>query len=433
MVRFRYKLEKTVITNDLSKERPLYTLSAYGPGRDAPRQLFGGLPREQSFEELRAKHYELAAQGKEQAAIQEAQQLVANAEQQMRTVLKDVEGAIKYIIDGESQHPNRIDVCKARGTNLQPPPGLGSGFAQSDPPNPFAQPAPMIAVSRPSGNTFGQPSALNARQSTTFGRPSTLGQNNPLVSNTAAQSSIFGQRSGPALFNDQQQSSSINQHPNPLFQSSTPFQSANAPQTSTQPSAGLFGRPSSGISGSTLGQPSAMIASSQQPQAPVNTSGPFSNSQSTTDAGLFGRPTASNPSTGVFGRPATQQSPNVSVQATASPNTLANANASRRPSTHLEGGGQAQRDGQGNLKRWNGHEVQYFEGIPCFQEGFNGEWQKIWFPDGPPKLTKLKDLPEDAYDVNTKEDYAFAKNQGFFKDSLMPLLPPRREWCNWNL
>jgi nucleoporin NUP42 len=48
-----YKITKDLIKIDLLDERPAWILSSYGPGRDAPEQLFGGHPREQSFEEIR--------------------------------------------------------------------------------------------------------------------------------------------------------------------------------------------------------------------------------------------------------------------------------------------------------------------------------------------------------------------------------------------
>lgn len=49
----KYKITKEAIKTDLADERPTWIMSAYGPGKDAPDQLFGGYPREQSFEELR--------------------------------------------------------------------------------------------------------------------------------------------------------------------------------------------------------------------------------------------------------------------------------------------------------------------------------------------------------------------------------------------
>lgn len=64
-----YGLSKEVIEKDLTTEAPTWILSCYGPGRDAPEQLFGGYPREQSTEEIRL-HYEKGVQaGKQQEAV----------------------------------------------------------------------------------------------------------------------------------------------------------------------------------------------------------------------------------------------------------------------------------------------------------------------------------------------------------------------------
>lgn len=63
-----YHLLPDTIVKDLTEERPSWSLSAYGPGREAPEQLWGG-PIEQSYEEMRL-HFELAAaQGNPQAAV----------------------------------------------------------------------------------------------------------------------------------------------------------------------------------------------------------------------------------------------------------------------------------------------------------------------------------------------------------------------------
>ena len=48
-----YKITKDGLKLDLADERPPWILSSYGPGKDAPEQLFGGYPREQSLEEVR--------------------------------------------------------------------------------------------------------------------------------------------------------------------------------------------------------------------------------------------------------------------------------------------------------------------------------------------------------------------------------------------
>lgn len=63
-----FSLDKDAIQIDLAKERPIYPLSCYGPGKDAPRQLIEG-PVEISPEELRSRYYTLRAAGNEPTAV----------------------------------------------------------------------------------------------------------------------------------------------------------------------------------------------------------------------------------------------------------------------------------------------------------------------------------------------------------------------------
>lgn len=64
-----FSLDSATIKQDLTTDRPQWILSAYGPGRHAPEQLFGGPAREQSFEEMRLLHYIAAASGNAQPAV----------------------------------------------------------------------------------------------------------------------------------------------------------------------------------------------------------------------------------------------------------------------------------------------------------------------------------------------------------------------------
>lgn len=64
-----FLLDKAAIVVDLSSEKPQWPLSAYGPGRYAPAQLFGGPLREQSFEEMRLLHYMGVAVGNPQGPV----------------------------------------------------------------------------------------------------------------------------------------------------------------------------------------------------------------------------------------------------------------------------------------------------------------------------------------------------------------------------
>lgn len=64
-----FSLNKDTIQKDLAEERPSWLLSAYGPGRDAPEQLWGGYPIEQSFEEIRLHYITGEASGNPQGAV----------------------------------------------------------------------------------------------------------------------------------------------------------------------------------------------------------------------------------------------------------------------------------------------------------------------------------------------------------------------------
>jgi len=64
----QFHLSKDDIEADLKGQRPIYPLSCYGPGRDAPRQLIEG-PVEISPEELRARFYSQRAAGNEAGAV----------------------------------------------------------------------------------------------------------------------------------------------------------------------------------------------------------------------------------------------------------------------------------------------------------------------------------------------------------------------------
>ena len=67
--RSRYGLSASVIKSDLTVNRPQWLLSAYAPVSNAPALLFGGYPREQSYEEMRLRHLEAAAAGRSQQAV----------------------------------------------------------------------------------------------------------------------------------------------------------------------------------------------------------------------------------------------------------------------------------------------------------------------------------------------------------------------------
>ncbi|KAM0561775.1 hypothetical protein ACHAPJ_002944 [Fusarium lateritium] len=282
----KYNITVEAIERDLTNEVPQWIFSAYAPGRDAPEQLFGGYPREQSFEELRLHFMMGKAAGNEQQSLNEAQELYANAQQQMQNALRNAKDAIQFIVGAENTHPNRQDICK-EGTQGAP---FGEFLVGKRPksttiadtgsqPNPFgsnnnaASPFGGGGASA-GGSAFGQPSALGAKPSA-FGAP-TFGQ----PSQPAAGGSAFGQPSQPSAFGQ----------PSQLGQSGSAFGQPS------QPSA--FGQPSQPASNSAFGQTSALGAKPN----PFGTPAFGQPSQPNTQGSAFGQPSQPNAQGSAFGQ-----------------------------------------------------------------------------------------------------------------------------------
>ncbi|KAH7246177.1 hypothetical protein BKA59DRAFT_477389 [Fusarium tricinctum] len=290
----KYNVTVDTIERDLINEVPHWILSAYAPGRDAPQQLFGGFPREQSFEELRLHYMMGKATGNEQQALNEAQELYTNAQAQIQTALRDSKGAVNFIVD-ESQHPNRQDICR-EGTQgapfgeflvgKRPKSTIADTGSQSNPfgsnnntSSPFGGGAPA------GGNSFGQPSTLGAKPSA-FGAPSFGQPSQPAQGGTA-----FGQPSQPSAFGQ----------PSQLGQTAPAFGQPSQPsafgQPSQQPSA--FGQPSAlGAKPSAFGAPA--FGQPSQPNAQGNVFG--QPSQPNAQGNAFGQPSQLNAQGNAFGQ-----------------------------------------------------------------------------------------------------------------------------------
>ncbi|KAL1892361.1 hypothetical protein Sste5346_007099 [Sporothrix stenoceras] len=254
------------IVKDLTEDRPSWIFSAYGPGRGAPTQLFGGAQTEQSFEELRLHYYKAQAAGNPQAAVNDMDTLYRQIQGQMETAVKSPQEAARFVLSAEQQHPNRLDECtqntispspgifdegKQRGS--QPPAqsnpfggGGGGGFGQpsqpatnpfgapstttTTPANPFGAPAAAATTTSPFGAkpAFGQPAGGSA-----FGQPSTLGGG-------AAGGSAFGKPAAPAF--GQPGGGAFGQ-PSQLGGTTSAFGKPAAPAFG-QPGGGAFGQPS---------------------------------------------------------------------------------------------------------------------------------------------------------------------------------------------
>lgn len=412
------------------KGRPEWIFSAYGPGKDAPRQLFGGPMREISPEELRLRHYEAAAAGNMHVAIQEAQKLHAEALQQMENILKDLKGAVKYIKDGEKEHPNRNDIVQGK---IGPQPGFGK------PAGPFGQPqqqqAPAFGKPGFGQPAFGQPAfgkpgfgGQQQQQSPAFGKPG-FGQpafGKPAFGQPAFGQTGFAQQAAPAFGQQQQQQQ---QQTGPAFgQTSAP----GFGQTSAQ-------SPFAAAAAAAAANQQATGFGQQQPAATggFGTQQPQQQQQQAQAAPPFGQPQQQPAAAGGFA---------AQTQTTAAPATTAEGKAPLGPKPILKVGdnelsplpdlnGPTTRDATNKLTMWKGRPVQYKNDVPCYlHPGDNKTYVRIFFPDGPPEKAVLKDIEgqSDEYTPEIKEAYEFFLKNGYFKDEVIPPVPPKTDWVGFD-
>ncbi|RSM20902.1 hypothetical protein CDV31_000273 [Fusarium ambrosium] len=271
------------IERDLANEAPQWILSAYAPGRDAPGQLFGGYPREQSFEELRLHYVMGKASGNEQQALNQAQELWTNAQQQMQNAVRNAQEAVQFIVSAENNHPNRQDICKERTEGApfgefivgkRPKSMLDVFTGQPHNQSSLATSSPFGGGASAGQSAFGQPSALGAKPSP-FGAPS-FGQ--PSQPNT--QGSAFGQPSQPG------QGGSAFGQPSQLGQGGSAFGQASQP-------APAFGQPS---------QPASAFGQASQPTSAFGQTSALGAKPSPFGAPSFGQPSQPSAQGSAFGQ-----------------------------------------------------------------------------------------------------------------------------------
>lgn len=298
-------------------------------------------------------------------------------------------------------------------------PRSGSAFTQSAKESPFGQ---VQGGGFPvAGGTV--PGSLQPPLSA-FAQP-----NNPFGQNSAPPpiTNPFGQNSAlPPPTNSFGQNPALPPPTNPFGQNS-----ALAPPTNSfgqnsalppPPPMNTFGRQPSFVKPSSTSSPFEKLTVQQ----PINTFGQPTTTETQNPFALAGNNLQSTPSSQLAG-PANSFNQPKHPQAS-------NTNTFPRPATTASSSTpvDAKRDSQGKLITWKGTAVQHVDNEICYKDPIDGTWKKIWFPDGPPAFTKAAELPDEAYDESTRESYRFLGEHGIFKDGLMPELPPRREWCNWN-
>ncbi|KAK3317522.1 hypothetical protein B0T19DRAFT_435134 [Cercophora scortea] len=339
-----YNLNPDTISNDLSTDVPTWILSCYGPGRDAPEQVFGGYPREQSFEEMRL-HYMQSPNP--QQAISEADRLYQNAQQQIQHTLSNINQAIQFVVDAGNNHPNRIDICNqsrgvAGGAGPFTKPQAPSGFSNTtnafssttQQSNPFGAPTGPAA-----GSAFGQPAALGQKPSafggapafgqpsqptSAFGQPAALGSTSafgrgPPATSAFGQTPTLGAKPNPfgtPAFGQPAQPPTTSAFGQPAqlggssaFGQPPPTTSAFGQPATLGQKPNPFGAPAPGATpfGSTPAQPGAAPAPANPFGAPAQKTSPFAQPPPTTQGqNPFGQPsTGTPPAANPFGQPAT--------------------------------------------------------------------------------------------------------------------------------
>lgn len=470
----KYSISSSAITKDLTEDKPTWILSAYAPGRDAPEQLFGGFPREQSFEEVRLHYMMGKASGNEQQALGEAQALYRTAQEQMERALNNVQEAMRFVADAEDRHPNRNDICRQAtqgapfneflvgkrpkstadpSTPLNPfatmpGPSQLAGVATANPfgqpspakPNPFAQASPSPFA--PQGATNGGPAGAFSQavqpSVSTFGQTTSLGAKpNPFASSSAAPTNDFGvsaqlgQKPNPFANHGQANSttspfasipSSGDNSRNP-FGAPAPAQT-NAPvnrfasnQNNNSAMGGTFGAsPFAAANANTAAatvQTSNSFATPNGPPPPYESSRPFGQPEPAQANGVFGKPSAD---AGNNKTPFGQQ-PTVSASGGTDSHPPLESYSSKGPT--------------GRLSTFKGKSVVYKDG-EAGTRGFDGTWARIWFPDGPPASCRDTLLPPGEYDERSRRQWEAFAETGKFTGGVMPEVPPPRELTRWD-
>lgn len=83
-----------------------------------------------------------------------------------------------------------------------------------------------------------------------------------------------------------------------------------------------------------------------------------------------------------------------------------------------------------SLQSFNGLPVVYKDGEPG--TSMNGKWFKIWCPKGCPGSNSSTELENAVFDGKATTAYLQARQTGAFPGGVIPMLPPKREWCLWN-
>ena len=339
---------------------------------------------------------------------------------------------------------------------------FGQPSALGQKPNPFGGVAPSFGAPSQLGSSgaFGQPSALGQKP-TPFGVPSGTSSNAPAPFSSfvgtatpfsqqpqAASSNCFGTPSQPSASTGfpPSQSNSFGQLSD---QNLSPFGNPNPPAQSNP-----FGAPSPAPNNPFGQQPPQTAPTATNPFGAPSTQqpNPFgSGSVQTTSSNPFGNSQPNPPTTNPFGSQpnGTAKSP-FSAPAPIATSTPNAAPFSNPPQSTLNGNaesGQTRSNGSfqhpplssytssaqdGNkLTMFKGKRVVYHGDDAGFQNAL-GKWERIWCPKGFPVSHADTEMDGSLYDEATEAAYMHLRQTGSFAGGVMPMLPPKREWCSYD-
>lgn len=319
--------------------------------------------------------------------------------------------------------------------------GQSSPFGQTSQSSAFGQPSSLGA-----GSAFGQPSGLGAQSG--LGKPS-FGQSGfSQPSAPAFGGTAFGQSSAPApaapfgapsatspftQVGQNQLTGGFGQPSGQQAQAPAPFGQPSQPQASP------FGQPPAPAPApapaQAFGQPSQPnLSPFGQPQPQQQQPSGFGLASSTT-SNPFGGNASTQPNPSPFGQPAAPQGVPVAQPVAGPPAAIKIDNSDTlNPFPPLQG--ETRRDPTSKiLTMWKGRPVRPVkveDGTvrPAYlHPQDNKTLVRVMFPDGPPDDAGLRDAlstPEQMT-PEIEEMYNFFAQNGYFKDGVIPPIPPKKE------